>query len=753
MANNPCFSAEDARARISDERYIIEEFIGEGGMACVYRARESGTPDIYALKLLKERFRRQDEFLFVFQLEATNMRDLQHPNIVRFYKFIVEDQNAYILMDYIDGNPLTKYIQRARATEVPFPIDEIVRIMAQVARAISHLHNEGFIHRDVKPGNVLLAKQDGKAYLTDLGIAGVQGVGFALSGAGTPSYMPYEQQEGGHKVDQTVDIYAFAVMLFEMFAGEKPYYAPSGISYEEARGILTGLHQSAPVPDVTALRPELPHRMNAIFHKALAKNPADRYLNVTELAQAIHHALLPMLSPDLRDFEHIEARVMPDTKTIQQATAAIRQQTRNGVIVGGIAVLVIVILVIVAISLNTQKPSLVVQATSPSATNMPSETPTLVPTSTNTVIPSDTPTQTRQPTLIIVESTNTSQPTATTIATTESPTHTPTATDTPISPTPTQTATATPTPIPVSLERGASALAIATNNASLNELVAYALREQVTQIPLRLGTASNGFGVEIRWADIGNVTQYGIAFRVQDEHNYLLFYVDAVEKMWRIEERILVETQAEDGSTTLENISNNPILRSGTLDDDLPTTLSVVGVDDTFTLMLDSETVVLTHNIWSTGAASLWLTVTDAFDDVALPLINTINIDLRGQDAIAAQETLPDQRTAQLSPTTLFIRDVVALASIVDLSENLDCDTYRIGYRRLLTHRQNLIDFFDMEELANSIAPIIDEGRIIDNRCDNQGAGSELDPNESVADFLDLDSALQSFLENHVTDE
>src|SRR5688572_16508490 len=152
MVDNNCFSEEEARARIADERYIVEEFIGEGGMACVYRARESGTPNVYALKLLKEQYRQRDEFLAVFQTEAAHMRDLQHPNIVRFYKMVVEARSAYILMDFIDGYPLTKFIQRARATEVPFPLEEAVRIMAQIARAISHLHKEGFIHRDVKPG-------------------------------------------------------------------------------------------------------------------------------------------------------------------------------------------------------------------------------------------------------------------------------------------------------------------------------------------------------------------------------------------------------------------------------------------------------------------------------------------------------------------------------------------------------------------------------------------------------------------------
>src|SRR6188474_3530458 len=114
MAEEQCYSVEEAREFISDPRYTIEEFIGSGAMACVYKVSERGTPNIYALKLLREKYRERQQFIDIFQTEAIHMRDLQYPNIVRFYKFVQEEKSAYILMDYVEGKPLTHYIQASR---------------------------------------------------------------------------------------------------------------------------------------------------------------------------------------------------------------------------------------------------------------------------------------------------------------------------------------------------------------------------------------------------------------------------------------------------------------------------------------------------------------------------------------------------------------------------------------------------------------------------------------------------------------
>lgn len=751
MVDSNCFSEEEARVRIADERYIVEEFIGEGGMACVYRARESGTPNVYALKLLKEQYRQRAEFLEVFQTEATHMRDLQHPNIVRFYKMVVEAKSAYILMDFIDGHPLTKFIQRARATEVPFPIDEIVRVMAQIARAISHLHKEGFIHRDVKPGNVLLGKTDGRAYLTDLGITGSSDAEFALSGAGTPSYMPYEQQEAGLKVDHTVDIYSFAIMLFEMFAGQKPFRAPAGMAYDEARKILTGLHQSAPVPDVTEYRPELPVELNAVFHKALAKNPADRYRNVMEFAQDVHRSLLPMLSADLQDFEAIEARVMRDIKVIQQAET-IRRRSQLLVWGGALSVLAIVVLVVAAVMLNNQVAEQAAQATFQALTNAPTVTftLTLVNTSTDTVQPSDTLVPTEPQTVDTANAASSGAAVSVTTTATEAPT----ATDIPPSAVPTMIATPSPSPLPVEIASGVEAIGLDADNLDINDIVTYSLQQHVVPIPLRLGQDVNGFLVQVEWANLGNATAYGIAFRVQNERNYLLLYVDAVEKVWRVEERILRETEDEQGNIVLENIADNPVLASGRVGSDLPLTLAVSGVDDVFTVAADSVNIAeFTHLSWATGGAGVWLDVADAFDDTQLPQIAAIDVELLGADAIAAQTAMPTAVAPQLNAEDLFMRDVEALAAVVDVSQNLACDRYRYLYNQLLVHQQNLIRYFGNETLANSIAPIVEEGTVINNRCRNVEPGGELDLNDNIGDLLDLDGALQTFLKATATNE
>lgn len=486
MAEEQCYSVEAARELISDPRYTVEEFIGSGAMACVYKVSERGTPNIYALKLLREKYRERQQFLDIFQTEAIHMRDLQYPNIVRFYKFVQEESSAFILMDYVEGKPLTAEIQESRNGNGPMPLPKIVRIMAQIARAISYLHNEGYIHRDIKPGNILLAGKDESALLTDLGIAGALDVQDMYGGAGTPSYMPYEQQTHG-TIDQTVDTYAFAVMLFEMFTGRKPFAPEKGLSFKEARAAIIELHNSAPIPSIVELRPELPEDLDEIFAQALAKKPAERYRDIMDFAQDVHEALLPYLPEELKDFNQIRPQEIVRSAT-PELIEVVSTKPRTVIFVGIAAITAIIALVFAGLYLNNRNP----EAT---ATIAPTSVPATQPIIENSPVPSETP-----------------------IPATEAETEIPAVSATPFM------AEIVPTVVLSDIEAIGSGF-----GETLSETIAGVLAYDAPFVPLR---SQANFSVELVLAEASS--GFGIVFDFQDEANYKRFRV--ADDAWYIEE-------------------------------------------------------------------------------------------------------------------------------------------------------------------------------------------------------------------------
>lgn len=319
VSNQDCLSARAAQKLVNDPNYDIDEYVGKGAMACVYRATERGTPNVYAMKLLRERYRTDTQFIDFFKREAVSMRDLQYPNIVRFYTYSIQDDYAYILMDYVDGFPLTKIISQARRSGEMIPLDMIIVTMAQIARAISYLHRQKYVHRDIKPGNVLL-QENNAAYLTDLGIAGLvtaQDDDIYL-GAGTPSYMPYEQQTF-RKIDHTADIYAFGITMYEMFTAKKPFLPQAGLDVKEARKQMVELHRQAPLTSLLEKRPELPPEIDSFFERALAKKPHERYQDVMDFAKDVHEALVKadLIPASLHDFDMIDPPPIPQASSVE----------------------------------------------------------------------------------------------------------------------------------------------------------------------------------------------------------------------------------------------------------------------------------------------------------------------------------------------------------------------------------------------------------------------------------------------------
>ncbi len=263
-------------------RYIVETRVGGGGMATVYRGMDTYLRRQVALKVLRNQFVGDAEFVARFRREARAAASLSHPNIVAVYDVGQEGEDCYfIVQEFVDGRTLKDRI----VEEGPLPPPEALRITQQVLRALGHAHAAGVIHRDVKPQNVLLTR-DGRVKVTDFGIARAEaGVTMAYSGAivGTAHYAAPEQVRG-QLTDERCDIYSTGVMLFEMLVGQPPFdgEGPLAVALQ---------HIEQPVPDVHRSRPDLPPGVCALVRRAMGKQPDQRYRTTAEFEEDIADVL------------------------------------------------------------------------------------------------------------------------------------------------------------------------------------------------------------------------------------------------------------------------------------------------------------------------------------------------------------------------------------------------------------------------------------------------------------------------------
>jgi len=266
--------------------YKIEERIGTGGMADVYRAHQANLDRYVAIKVLKASLADDPEFVARFSREAMASGGLRHPNILRIYDAGTFEDRHYIVMDYASGGTLAQ-----RAETHPLTIDEAADIGAQIAEALDYAHKRPhpIIHRDLKPSNILL--DDGRPLLSDFGIAYIVSTEKRLtqtgSSVGTPEYMSPEQSEG-YPVDGRTDIYSLGVILFQLVTGRVPF---------EANTPIATMHQVVytPPPPPRQFRSDVPEWMESIILRALAKRPADRFATAGEMAEALRkHQVVPV---------------------------------------------------------------------------------------------------------------------------------------------------------------------------------------------------------------------------------------------------------------------------------------------------------------------------------------------------------------------------------------------------------------------------------------------------------------------------
>ncbi len=264
-------------------RYLIIGNIGSGGMANVYLARDLILDREVAVKVLRFDFQNDQAAIRRFQREALAVTELVHPNIVSVYDVGEEDGMQYLVMEYVKGMDLKRYIQ----TRYPIPYLTVVEIMQQILSAIALAHDHRIIHRDLKPQNILI-NEDGVVKIVDFGIAialSETSITQTNSMLGSVHYLSPEQARGSMATNQS-DLYAIGIILYEMLTGKVPFDGESAVT-------IALKHFQEEIPSVRIYDPNVPQSLENVVLHATAKEPADRYKTADEMNQDISTALSP----------------------------------------------------------------------------------------------------------------------------------------------------------------------------------------------------------------------------------------------------------------------------------------------------------------------------------------------------------------------------------------------------------------------------------------------------------------------------
>jgi serine/threonine protein kinase len=286
-------------------RYKIIRSLGEGGMANIYLARDLILNRDVAVKLVRFDMQDDESAIKRFQREALSTTELVHPNIVSVYDIGEEHGMNYLVMEYVEGQDLKDYIKNYS----PIPLSQVVNLMGQILSGVKTAHHHGIIHRDLKPQNILIDTR-GNAKITDFGIAiANQQSSFTRTNAviGSVQYLSPEQVRG-HIATQQSDIYSLGIILFELLTGRVPFEGESAVS-------IAIKHYQDQLPMVTDFNQQIPQALENVVLKATAKNPTDRYKNVTEMAEDLRTVLRPERSDESK---FIEDSLMDHTIVLNQ---------------------------------------------------------------------------------------------------------------------------------------------------------------------------------------------------------------------------------------------------------------------------------------------------------------------------------------------------------------------------------------------------------------------------------------------------
>jgi putative two-component system response regulator len=262
--------------------YRVARLLGRGGMGEVYLGLQTPLDRLVALKVLPWLLIDDPAALERFRQEAKSLARLSHPNIVRVFDFGNAQGVTYLVMEYIDGGPLSAMLGK------PVPLEDVISLLAPIASALDHAHEQGLLHRDIKPSNVLL-KADGTPMLTDFGLArmigGVRDITATGTVVGTPEYMSPEQVSG-EPLGSASDRYALAVIAYEMLTGRIPFDGNTPAS------VLIS-HLTKPMPPTPELFGEASAHLEEALRRGLAKDPTERYPSAVAFIQALQPAVWP----------------------------------------------------------------------------------------------------------------------------------------------------------------------------------------------------------------------------------------------------------------------------------------------------------------------------------------------------------------------------------------------------------------------------------------------------------------------------
>ena len=300
---------------IIGDRYEILEKIGTGGMSDVYKAKDHKLNRFVAVKVLKQEFSENANFVSKFRIEAQAAAGLMHPNVVNVYDVGEEDGIYYIVMELVEGITLKKYIEK----KARLSVKEAISIAIQISMGIEAAHNNHIIHRDIKPQNVIISKE-GKVKVTDFGIAKAATSNTITSNVmGSVHYTSPEQARGGYS-DEKSDIYSLGITLFEMLTGRVPFNGETTVA-------IAIKHIQEELPSPREFVSEIPVSVEQIVFKCCQKSPDRRYQSMGELIVDLKKSLM---NPD-EDFVKV---VDPDeegaTKEVSdREMVSIKKQYRD----------------------------------------------------------------------------------------------------------------------------------------------------------------------------------------------------------------------------------------------------------------------------------------------------------------------------------------------------------------------------------------------------------------------------------------
>jgi serine/threonine protein kinase len=305
--------------RLVLEPYILLDKLGGGGMGQVYKARHRTMKRLVAIKMLSAELTQNQPAVKRFQREAEVAARLSHLNIVQAHDAGEKQGVHYLVMELVEGVDLTSLVKQRG----PLPVNEAVDYILQAARGLAYAHGEGVIHRDIKPGNLLLDKR-GTVKILDMGLARLDeaegGVALTATGEmmGTPDYMAPEQALDTKSADARSDVYSLGCTLYRLLTGELPYPGDTFVQMLMA-------HCEAPIPDLQTKRQDVPEALNVIYQRMIAKDAAHRQQSMAEVVADLEAFLKGEPRPPAAPFPVATPSKVPDSVTPRPASPPVQR--------------------------------------------------------------------------------------------------------------------------------------------------------------------------------------------------------------------------------------------------------------------------------------------------------------------------------------------------------------------------------------------------------------------------------------------